>query len=177
VNNAGTGGKPKTDNHSLENFDFLIKVNLRSVIEITQLAVPYLTKTKGNIVNISSAGALRAFPEMTFYCLTKAAMDHYTRNASMLYAPNGIRINSVNPGPVKTLIFSRHNPPSEVVDIHEKWIKDTTFVGRSADVSEISPAILFLASEKASFVTGACWSVDGGHSVYMTPIPQVRTSI
>lgn len=95
MNNAGTGGKPKTDNHSLENFDFLIKVNLRSAIEMTQLAVPYLTKTKGNVVNISSAGALRAFPEMTFYCLTKAAMDHYTRNASLLYAPHGIRVNSV----------------------------------------------------------------------------------
>ena len=95
VNNAGTTCKPNTSSSAMENFDYLMKVNLRSIIQLTQLAVPHLEKTKGNIVNVSSAAAIRAFPDVTFYTLTKAALDHYTRNCALLYGPKGIRVNSI----------------------------------------------------------------------------------
>uniref|UniRef100_A0A914QM59 Uncharacterized protein n=1 Tax=Panagrolaimus davidi TaxID=227884 RepID=A0A914QM59_9BILA len=176
VNNAGATCKPNTANNALENFDYLIKVNLRSIIHLTQLAVPHLEKTKGNIVNVSSAAAVRAFPDVTFYTLTKAALDHYTRNCALMYGPKGIRVNTINPGPVNTEIFSRHNPSDEVIQAHQKWVKETTALGHFAEVSEITPIILFLASDKASFVTGASWFADGGHSIHMTPIPPLTSS-
>uniref|UniRef100_A0AC34GPP2 Oxidoreductase n=1 Tax=Panagrolaimus sp. ES5 TaxID=591445 RepID=A0AC34GPP2_9BILA len=175
VNNAGATCKPNTDSNAMENFDYLMKVNLRSIVHLTQLAIPYLEKTKGNIVNVSSAGAVRAFPDVTFYTLTKAALDHYTRNCALMYGSKGIRINSINPGPVNTEIFSRHNPPDDVVKNHQKWVKETTPLGHSAGVSEITPIILFLASDRASFVTGASWFADGGHSIYMPPIPPLTS--
>jgi NAD(P)-dependent dehydrogenase (short-subunit alcohol dehydrogenase family) len=96
VNNAGAAMKPgsKAPN-ALENLDFLYRVNFRSVVELTQLCLPELVKTKGCVVNISSIGSTRPHPQNTFYASLKAALDHFTRNYAVLYGPKGVRINSL----------------------------------------------------------------------------------
>ncbi|KAH7671500.1 putative oxidoreductase, partial [Aphelenchoides avenae] len=114
VNNAGAVMKANTDPESLENYDFLFNVNLRSVVALTKLAVPHLEKTRGNIVNISTVGSTRLLPHATFYACSKAALDHYTRHCALLYGSKGIRVNGINPGPVETSVYSRHNPPEDV---------------------------------------------------------------
>jgi NAD(P)-dependent dehydrogenase (short-subunit alcohol dehydrogenase family) len=65
-----------------------------SVVDLTLLAMPHLKKTRGNVVNVSSSCAIRAFPSVMFYSLTKAALDHFTRNAALKYGPH-VRVNSL----------------------------------------------------------------------------------
>ncbi|KAH7680128.1 3-oxoacyl-acyl-carrier-protein reductase, partial [Aphelenchoides avenae] len=90
VNNAGTSHDLKADPDAPETFDYLFNINLKRYF-----AIPHLEKAKGNIVNISSVGAQRAFGDYIFYQSTKAALDHYTRNTAVKYAPKGIRINAL----------------------------------------------------------------------------------
>lgn len=66
-----------------------------SVVHLTQLAVPHLEKTKGNIVNVSSIGAVRPFAQLMYYCMAKAAVDHFTRSMATLLAGTGVRVNGV----------------------------------------------------------------------------------
>ncbi|KAH7722566.1 alcohol dehydrogenase [Aphelenchoides avenae] len=169
VNNAGAPFKAHTDPESLESFDFLFKVNLRSVVELTQLAMPHLKKTRGNIINVSSSCAIRAFPSVMFYGLTKAALDHFTRTAALKYGSH-VRVNSLNPGPIETYVLKRHNPSDEAMMQHAKWVERTTALARSGSVAEMSNILKFLASDEASYVTGACWFVDGGQSVHTIPV-------
>ena len=88
-----------------------------SVIHLTELAIPHLEKTKGNIVNVSSIGSQKVSTEVPFYCVAKAALDHFTRNYAAILAPSGIRINNLNPGLTSTAFMSRHGIPQEMIDM------------------------------------------------------------
>jgi NAD(P)-dependent dehydrogenase (short-subunit alcohol dehydrogenase family) len=169
VNNAGALGIPGVDKDSLENFDFIIKVNLRSVIELTQRAMHFLEKTKGNVMNVSSNASMCAFTDATFYTISKAALDHYTRNASLKYGPN-VRINAVNPGPVTTAIFDKYGVEKDKQENFFKWVGKTSALNRGGVPREITSILLFLASTEASYVTGACWVADGGHMHFTLPV-------
>lgn len=79
----------------IEDFDNLFSINLRSVVILSQLAIPHLIKTKGNIINISSGSGIKALPIFAYYGMTKAAMDHYTRCLAVELGPKGVRVNSV----------------------------------------------------------------------------------
>ncbi|KAI6218387.1 hypothetical protein M3Y99_01710500 [Aphelenchoides fujianensis] len=135
VNNAGLTNRNDLEPNALENFDHVMNVNVRAVISLTRLAIPELSKTKGAVVNVSSAAGHQTAPLFTPYCLSKAALDHYTRNAAVEYAPLGIRPR-----------FRAHE--------HKR--------GRFAKPEEIGNSILFLASPKSSYITGANLYVDGG---------------
>ncbi|KAJ8962624.1 hypothetical protein NQ318_001017 [Aromia moschata] len=113
VNNAGiieTGG---IENTNLEQYDRVFNTNVRSVYHLTNLAVPYLIKTKGNIVNVSSATGIRASPDLLAYCMSKAALDQFTRCVSLDLASKQVRVNSVNPGVVVTELHRRGGMPEE----------------------------------------------------------------
>ncbi|KAI1703027.1 enoyl-(Acyl carrier protein) reductase domain-containing protein [Ditylenchus destructor] len=163
VNNAGAGSKPQeiTTPDSLDNLDFIYKVNYRSVVALTQLALPYLEKTKGNVVNVSSIAGQRPFQQHTFYASLKAALDHFTRCYADKYGPKGVRINSVNPGPIRTYIFERIGVPG-IEQKSEQYAIENTSLRRFGESPEVSKIITFLASNDASYVTGALWVVDGG---------------
>jgi len=166
VNNAGAVVKPnEQDYDSVENMDFLYNVNLKSVVILTQLAIPYLEKTRGNVVNISSMSSTMVQSSQTFYNIFKAALDHFTRCFADKYGPKGIRVNSLNPGFVRTLIIERKNIPG-AQERFEKYAADYTPLGRVGVPSEMSTIIKFLASDEASFVTGVNWLADGGHTLY-----------
>ncbi|KAI6206755.1 hypothetical protein M3Y94_00949000 [Aphelenchoides besseyi] len=166
VNNAAISYKDDLDPNSLENLDYVSNVNLRSLIALTRMAVPHLAKTKGNVINISSIGSQRASPISQPYVIMKAALEHYTRNAAVQYAPQGIRVNTVSPGYIQTLFRSRHylnEEKKEVVENYlERTLKNVVPMQRCGSPREAAYVIEFLASDKASYVTGANWVVDGG---------------
>ncbi|XP_030378162.1 uncharacterized protein LOC115626821 [Scaptodrosophila lebanonensis] len=162
VNNAGVlsvGGLADLD---IEEFDRVLNTNLRGVVLLTQAALPELLKTKGAVVNVSSVAGLRPFAGALSYGVSKAALDQFTKITAMELAPLGVRVNSVNPGFVVTNIHSRIGIKDEVYDaIHQRAI-ETHPMGRVGDVLEVAEAVAFLASDKASFTTGALLPIDGG---------------
>ncbi|KAI6206690.1 hypothetical protein M3Y94_00941000 [Aphelenchoides besseyi] len=172
VNNAACSSGHGIDPNSLENLDFVMNSNLRSLIALTRMAIPYLAKTKGNVINISSCGSQRVSPISQPYVIMKAALDHYTRNAAVQYASQGIRVNTVSPGFIDTLFRSRHDANQEKKKAIETYVDRTIQIvvplKRSGSAREVANVIEFLASDKASYVTGANWVVDGG---YLTGAP------
>ncbi|XP_044178632.1 3-oxoacyl-[acyl-carrier-protein] reductase FabG-like [Acropora millepora] len=162
VNNAGIVGKGTIENTSLEDFDKVMNINMRSVFYLTSLAVPYLTETKGCVVNVSSVTGLRSFPGVLAYCMSKAAVDQLTRCAALELAPKQIRVNSVNPGVIKTEIHKRGGMSEEEYQKFLERCKETHALGRHGEVDEVVSVIAFLASSDSSYMTGASLPVDGG---------------
>src|SRR5207248_1285326 len=102
VNAAGIIASGTIENSTLADYDLMMNINVRSPFQLTQLALPSIIERKGNIVNVSSVTGLRAFPNVFAYCVSKAAVDQFTRCAALELAPKGVRVNAVNPGVVRT---------------------------------------------------------------------------
>lgn len=166
VNNAGIGEFGPTETFSLERFDSVMNTNVRSVFHLTQLAIPHLIKSKGNIVNISSIAGLRAVPGGSTYCMSKSALDQFTRCLALELAPLNVRVNSVNPGLILTNFNQRMGMSEENYQIKLARAREIYPMRRVGTVEETAEAIAFLAcNEKSSFVTGTIMSVDGGKAV------------
>lgn len=165
VNNAGTLESGSIESTSLEQYDRVMNANVRSVYHLTMLATPHLIKTKGNIVNVSSVNGTRSFPNVLAYCMSKAALDQFTRCVALELAPKGVRVNSVNPGVVVTNLLTRHGMSEEEYATFLERTKFTHALGRPGTVEEVAKAIAFLASDDASFTTGDSLLVDGGRHV------------
>ncbi|XP_076247471.1 3-oxoacyl-[acyl-carrier-protein] reductase FabG-like [Calliopsis andreniformis] len=162
VNNAGILESGGIENTSLEQYDRTFNINVRSVYHLTMLAVPHIVKTKGNIVNVSSVCGLRAFSGVLSYCMSKAAVDHFTRCVALELANKQVRVNAVNPGVVRTNLHERSGMESEQLQAFFEHAKETHPLGRPGDVTEVAKAIAFLASDDASFITGETLAIDGG---------------
>ncbi|HSE97570.1 MAG TPA: SDR family NAD(P)-dependent oxidoreductase, partial [Blastocatellia bacterium] len=102
VNAAGIIRSGRIEDTSLEMWDEMVNINLRSVFHLMKLASPHLEMSRGNIVNVSSVTGVRAFPGVLAYCVSKAGLDQLTRCAALELAPKGVRVNAVNPGVVVT---------------------------------------------------------------------------
>lgn len=165
VNSAGIILNGTIENTTLDDWDKMMNVNLRSVFNMMQKSVPHLEKTTGNIVNISSVAGLRSFPNVLAYCVSKAAIDQLTRCSALELAPKKIRVNAVNPGVVVTNIHKRGGMEDEAYENFLKHSKNTHPLGRVGDAAEIAELIYFLASKKASWITGATYSIDGGRAL------------
>jgi NAD(P)-dependent dehydrogenase (short-subunit alcohol dehydrogenase family) len=165
VNAAGHISTGSIENTSLAAWDAMMNVNLRSVFQLMQLAAPHLIKTKGNIVNISSVTGLRSFPGVLAYCVSKAGVDQLTRCAALELAPYGVRVNAVNPGVVVTEIHKRGGMSAENYENFLEHSKTTHPIGRVGDPKEIAELVFYLASEKASWITGATYQIDGGRAL------------
>lgn len=165
VNNAGIYKLALiTDPKILKTYDAVMNTNLRSVIQLTNLAAPYLKETKGNIVNVSSISSHRIFGEKYMpYALSKIGMDHFTRAAALELASSGVRVNSVNPGPVKTDILDNCSitEPGKSDEMWEQF-KDVTPLGRIGEPEEIAELIMYIASDKARSITGSVYDSDNG---------------
>ncbi|KAI8120705.1 hypothetical protein FF38_10302 [Lucilia cuprina] len=162
VNNAGVLETGTIENTSLEQYDRVMNTNIRAVYQLTMLAVPELIKTKGSIVNVSSVNGIRSFPGVLAYNVSKAAVDQFTRCVALELALKGVRCNSVNPGVIVTEIHKRGGMNEETYAKFLEHCKTTHALGRAGQVDEVSGVIAFLASDKASFITGASLPVDGG---------------
>jgi NAD(P)-dependent dehydrogenase (short-subunit alcohol dehydrogenase family) len=164
VNAAGHISNGTIENTSLEAWDEMMNVNVRAVFQLMQKALPSLIERRGSIVNVSSVTGLRAFPGVLAYCVSKAALDQLTRCASLELASKGVRVNAVNPGVVVTEIHKRGGMNDEAYAAFLEHSKTTHPLGRTGRPEEIADLVLFLASDKASWITGATYSIDGGRA-------------
>ena len=162
INAAGHLSTGTIENTSLESWDDMMNVNVRAVFQLMQKALPSLIERRGNIVNVSSVTGLRAFPGVLAYCVSKAALDQLTRCASLELAPKGVRVNAVNPGVVVTQIHKRGGMNEEAYAAFLEHSKTTHPLGRVGSPEEIASLVLYLASDQASWITGATYSIDGG---------------
>lgn len=162
VNNAGIVRKNFASTIDLDVFDRIFAVNVRAVIELTKLSIPYLERTKGNIVIVSSIVGLQPEVDIMAYCMSKAAINMYMKCASLEMGPRGVRVNSVNPGLVDTPIFQAMGIDKETAKTILENAKEDYPVGRVGQASDIANAIIFLANEKSSFINGTALVVDGG---------------
>ena len=164
VNAAGHLSNGNIENTSLEAWDEMMSVNVRAPFQLMQKALPSLIERGGNIVNVSSVTGLRAFPGVLAYCVSKAALDQLTRCSALELAAKGVRVNAVNPGVVVTEIHKRGGMSDEAYAAFLEHSKTTHPLGRTGRPEEIAALVLYLASEQASWVTGATYSIDGGRS-------------
>ncbi|MDQ3920345.1 MAG: SDR family oxidoreductase [Acidobacteriota bacterium] len=164
VSAAGIISNGTVETTTLEAWDAMMNVNLRSVFHLMQLCAPHLEKLPGNVVNVSSVTGLRAFPGVLAYCVSKAGVDQLTRCAALELAPKRIRVNAVNPGVVVTQIHRRGGMSDEKYAAFLEHSKGTHPIGRVGTPEEVAELILFLASDRASWITGATYSIDGGRA-------------
>lgn len=162
VNNAGILAGGNILDIDVEQFDQILNTNLRAVFVLTKLAAPYLVQSKGNIVNVSSLASTRAFPNRSSYCVSKAGLDQFTKCIALDLASKNVRVNSVNPGLIVTDIHRRGGMSEEAYVIHLEHGKETHALGRVGNPIEVAESIAFLASDAASFITGAILPIDGG---------------
>uniref|UniRef100_A0A336ML19 CSON013789 protein n=1 Tax=Culicoides sonorensis TaxID=179676 RepID=A0A336ML19_CULSO len=163
VNNAGIIGVGSIEQTSMDQYDSIMNTNMRSIYNLTMLAVPHLIKTEGCIVNVSSVNGIRAFSGVLAYCVSKAALDQFTRCVALELAPKKVRVNAVNPGVIVTDIHKRGGMDEQAYQAFLERCKQTHALGRPGTVCEVASAIAFLASnETAGFITGASLPIDGG---------------
>ena len=162
VNAAGIIASGSVETTILEEGDHMMAINVRVPLMLMQATVPALAETRGSVVNVSSVAGLRAFPNLLVYCISKAALDQLTRCAALDLAPKGIRVNAVNPGVVVTNLHRRSGMSEESYAAFLEHSKATHPLGRAGEPAEIADLIVFLASDRAGWITGETISIDGG---------------
>ncbi|XP_055308977.1 uncharacterized oxidoreductase TM_0325-like, partial [Sitodiplosis mosellana] len=138
INNAGILSRDTIETVDLDEYERIMKTNVTSVIKLSKLAVPYLEKTKGNILNVSSSAGLRVKTNLFSYCISKYACNAITKSTALDLAPK------------------------EQADEFVDSLKDVYPVGRAGECTDTSAAIEYLISDSASFLTGILLPVDGG---------------
>jgi NAD(P)-dependent dehydrogenase (short-subunit alcohol dehydrogenase family) len=164
VNSAGIIKNGTLENTTLDDWDRMLNINVRSVFMLTQRCLPHLIAAKGNIVNVSSVAGTRAFPNVFAYCVSKAAIDQFTRCAALELGPKGVRVNAVNPGVVVTNLHKRGGMEEQAYKDFLDHSSGTHPIGRVGTPEEVADLICYLASEKAGWITGATYAIDGGRA-------------
>jgi NAD(P)-dependent dehydrogenase (short-subunit alcohol dehydrogenase family) len=162
VNAAGIIKNGNIEDTTPDEWDKMLNINLRCVYYMMQKCIPFLVESKGNIVNVSSVTGPRAFPNVLAYCVSKAGVDQLTRCAALELAPKGVRVNAVNPGVVVTGLHKRSGMPEEKYKAFLEHSKSTHPLGRVGHPDEVAELIMFLASDKAGWITAATYEIDGG---------------
>uniref|UniRef100_A0A146LMH6 3-oxoacyl-[acyl-carrier-protein] reductase FabG n=1 Tax=Lygus hesperus TaxID=30085 RepID=A0A146LMH6_LYGHE len=162
VNNAGVIEFGSIETTSLEQYDRVFGVNVRAVYHLTMLATPYLVKSKGNIVNVSSVLGLRSSAGVLAYTMSKSTVDQFTKCVALELAPKKVRVNSVNPGVIITELQKRGGLDDAAYAKFLERSKETHPLGRPGNPEEVADSILLLASDQATFITATHLSVDGG---------------
>jgi NAD(P)-dependent dehydrogenase (short-subunit alcohol dehydrogenase family) len=162
VNAAGIIKNGNIEDTTIDEWDKMLNINLRCVFYLMQKCVSHLEATKGNIVNVSSVTGPRAFPNVLAYCVSKAGIDQLTRCAALELAPKGVRVNAVNPGVVVTNLHKRSGMDDKKYEAFLEHSKTTHPIGRAGNPEEVAELIMFLASDKAGWITAATYEIDGG---------------
>lgn len=164
INNAGTFPvTAELQEYPIEAFDLITRANTRSAFLMTRFALPYLRKTRGCILATGSEAGQLGEPQNAPYGATKGWMHAFIRGVAAEQAKYGVRANCVCPGPVDTAWTHKETGPMDKK--MEKTTVEATLLGRRATVEEIANVFAFLASDEASYVTGALWMVDGGTTI------------
>ena len=166
VNNVGILILKSLLDTTYDDFDRLMKVNCYSHLLAIQAVVPTMRRAGGgSVVNVASVGALVALPNVSAYCPSKSAVIGLTRAAAAEFAPD-IRVNAVCPGGIDTNMAKVHLESFEDKEAATKMLTGRQMIPRYGRPEEIANVILFLASDEASFVTGAAYAAEAGHSAW-----------
>lgn len=161
-NNAGIERYRRAEEYTLDDWDAISETNLRGAFLCTKYAYPFLKKSRGCIINISSVQGIANEPQISAYAASKAGLLGLTRGMALDFAADGVRVNAVCPGAIQTGMmepFIKDQPdPEEAV----KAIGRTIPLGRVGQPEDIAQAVYFLASPAASYITGTALVVDGG---------------
>jgi len=166
VNNVGVAVHARFEEVTDADWDAMWNLNVMGYVRAIRAAVPHLRASRGAIVNVSSTAGKRPSAGMPHYSVTKAAVLSLSRLVADVYAGDGIRCNAVTPGPTATAAWLGDGGLAD----QQGGERDAVLakvgagrpLGRLAEPEEIAAVIAFLASERASYVTGAAWSADGG---------------
>src|SRR5258708_35830575 len=172
--NAGIGGATPVGQTSEAAFDEIIRTNLTAVFFPVQAAAAHLNEGASIILN-GSVHAVMGVPGYSAYAATKAGVRAMTRNLASEFAPRGIRVNQVTPGATRTPIWSPFAPTDEAMAALEQGMTRTVPLGRLGEADEVAKAVLYLASDDASNVTGAEIVVDAGATGAPQGAPAYRT--
>ncbi len=172
VNNAGIFVGKGVEDASMEDWHRLVAVNLTGVVLGTRAALPHLKKTKGNIVNTASIAGLVGSQLDPLYSLTKGGVTTFTKSTALEFGRKGygVRVNSIHPGVIDTDMgqqtFAMRAKQIGTNDTEATKRVSTSMhpIGRLGVANDVAKGILFLASDDASFMTGAGLVVDGGYT-------------
>jgi len=162
VNAAGIIATGSVQTTTDEAWDTMMDINLRAPFRLMRTAAPHLADRRGVIVNVSSVNGLRSFAGVLAYCVSKAALDQLTRCAALEMAPLGVRVNAVNPGVTVTNLHRRSGMAEPQYAAFLERSKETHPLGRPGQPEEVADLIVFLASDRAQWMTGETIPIDGG---------------
>lgn len=169
VNNAGVELDKPFEKINTTEWDFILNVNLRGAFLLAQAITPMFPEAGGAIINISSIHATHAFPNSIPYACSKAGMVALTRNLALELASRRIRVNCICPGYIDTRLWEHYlssSPDPKTVAAHTTALHP---IGRRGVPNDVGEAVLFLASDSSSFITGTDLIVDGGLTVRAHP--------
>lgn len=162
--NAGIFAPAPVGSISEEMFDHQMGINFKGAVFTVEKFLPILNDG-ASIINLSSVNAYTGMPNTAVYAASKAALNSYTRTAATELAPRKIRINSVNPGPIYTPIFGKAGFPEEQLQGFAQAMQNRVPLKRFGTTEDVANIVVFLASDKASFITGSEYNVDGGINI------------
>jgi NAD(P)-dependent dehydrogenase (short-subunit alcohol dehydrogenase family) len=163
INNAGIFDFAPTPDESRENYEAMFDVNVRAPYFLTAALAPRMAgRGGGSIVNVSTMVAELGMPGSSAYAATKAALASLTRTWAGEFAGFGVRVNAITVGPTKT------GGTDGMSEEEVGFVVGLTKLGRSAEPAEIAEAIVFLASPRSSYMTGANLAADGGATAVMS---------
>lgn len=169
VNNAGVFlTNAETEDYPIEDFDRTLRMNIRSAFLMTKYAIPHLRKHNGNIISAGSEAGFNGLAQNTTYGGTKGWMHSFMMGVAVEQAKYGIRANCVCPGPIDTAWTHKSTGPMD--GQMEKMLIQATPMARRGTPEEVANVYAFLASDEASYVTGALWLVDGGITPAKGPV-------
>ena len=169
VNNAGVADFGPLEETTFENWRTVMETNLDGVFLCSQKCLPALIESRGAIVNIASISGIRASTLRVAYGTSKAAVMHLTKQQAAELGEHNIRVNCVAPGPVKTKLAMAVHTPDIVSAYH-----DAIPLNRYGSEEEIANAIVFLCSDKSTYITGQVIAVDGGFETTGVGLPALR---
>ena len=160
VNSAGIAKHSLSKNTNVSDFDEVLNVNLKGAFFLTRTVANQLLKDKksGSLINISSQMGIVGGLERSVYCASKHAVEGFTKAMAIEYGPYGIRINTICP----TFILTELTRSTFEDAKKRKWIEEKIKLGRVGKVEDIMGAVIYLASDASSLVTGSALMVDGG---------------
>lgn len=162
INSAGIYFEKTLEETTEIMYEALMSTNVKGLYFLTQAAMPHLKESRGCVLNVASDAGVHGNYFCTAYCASKGAVVLFTRALALEVARFGVRVNAICPGDVLTPMTKKQvaNAPSEELALKE--LASIYPLGRIGTPEEMAEVLFFLASDKASFVTGSCWGIDGG---------------